>query len=144
MSKVDRLAAAMEERSSTPNLTANVQELMSKWKIGNEGGDIITNHYRKPKVTYWQVRVVYNNKTIVRKGLFRKEELNIPFEFSANYINNSKEEAAAYAKYFIKDLIDSGDLPSYVIKNGQVDDNLIKVMVHKLEPAYMERDVSDK
>lgn len=144
MSKVDRLAAAMGERSTAPNLTANVQEMMNKWKIGNEGGDIITNHYRKPKVTYWQVRVVYNNKAVIRKGLFKKEELNIPFEFSANYINNTKEEAAAYAKYFIKDLIDSGDLPSYVIKNGQVDDNLIKVMVHKLEPAYMERDVSDK
>lgn len=139
----DRMANAMVRTNAVINNVSEIQSLMNKWKIGNNGGDIITNHY-KPKYQFWQVRIVYNTTVKIKTGLFKKETLNIPFEFSANYINNSKEEAAAYAKYFLADLIDSGDLPSYVVKDGQVDDSLVKIMVHKLEPANMERDVSNK
>ena len=64
--------------------------------------------------------------------------------FTANYVNNTKEEAAAYAKYFLLDLIKNGDIPSSVIKDGVVDENVVKIAVHKLEPANMEKDVSDK
>ena len=139
MRDISRMSNAMSSKSNS------LFDNFPKWNLGNEGGDIITHRYRKskPNFEFWQVRVVYNNKITLKK-LFKKEEINVPFEFSANYINYSKDEAAAYAKYYIKELIDNGDIPSYVIKDGKIDENLIKVLVHKLEPAYMEKNVSDK
>ena len=120
------------------------EQLMRSFNAG--GGDVVRQGfgYKKPKYTFWQVRIIYNNKITIKKGLFKKETLDVPFEFSANFINDTKEEAAAYSKYFLMELIEDKSIPKTVIKDGQVDESLVKIAVHKLEPAYMERDVSDK
>jgi len=122
----------------------DVQVLMNNWKFNNSGGDILTHRYKKPKVEYWQVKIIYNNEVEIRTGIFKKEKLNIPFEFSAPFINSTQEEAVGYAKFFLEDLIKNGDLPEEVVVNGKVNDELIKIATVKVELAYMERDVSDK
>lgn len=122
----------------------DVQTLMNNWKFNNEGGDILTHRYKKPKVEYWQVKVIFNNEVEIRKGIFKKEKLHIPFEFTAPYINSTQEEAIGYAKYYLNDLINNGDLPKEVVVNGKVNENLIRIATVKVELAYMERDVSDK
>lgn len=137
------MAAALHQEKITKGMD-DVQILMNNWKFNNSGGDILTHRYNKPKVEYWQVKIIYNNEVEIRKGLFKKEKLNIPFEFSAPYINSTREEAIGYAKFFLKDLIDNGDLPPEVVVDGKVNDDLIKIATVKVELAYMERDVSDK
>lgn len=143
MSRFDSAMADRPIRRALGTLN-ETEQLMRSFNAG--GGDIVRQGfgYKKPKYTFWQVRIIYNNKITVKKGLFKKETLDIPFEFSSNLINNTKEEAAAYSKYFLMELINSGDLPSFAIKDGQVDESIVRIAVHKLEPAEMEKDVSDK
>ena len=142
-SKMNAAMSAARQEKITKGLD-DVQVLMNNWKFNNSGGDILTHRYKKPKVEYWQVKIIYNNEVEIRTGIFKKEKLNIPFEFSAPYINSTQEEAVGYAKFFLEDLIKNGDLPEEVVVNGKVNDELIKIATVKVELAYMERDVSDK
>lgn len=139
MSKFGNMDSNVRKATSQLN---EVERLMRSFNVGRDG-DIVTHGfgYKMPKYTFWQVRIIYNIE--IKVGLFKKP-INVPFEFSANYVNNTKEEAAAYAKYFLLELIKNGDIPPSVIKDGVVDESVIKIAVHKLEPANMERDVSDK
>lgn len=142
-----KMNAAMSSAARQEKITKgldDVQVLMNNWKFNNSGGDILTHRYKKPKVEYWQVKIIYNNEVEIRTGIFKKEKLNIPFEFAAPYINSTQEEAVGYAKFFLEDLIKNGDLPEEVVVNGRVNDELIKIATVKVELAYMERDVSDK
>jgi len=142
-SKMNAAMSAARQEKITKGLD-DVQVLMNNWKFNNSGGDILTHRYKKPKVEYWQVKIIYNNEVEIRTGIFKKEKLNIPFEFSAPFINSTQEEAVGYAKFFLEDLIKNGDLPEEVVVNGKVNDELIKIATVKVELAYMERDVSDK
>ena len=142
-SKMNAAMSAARQEKITKGLD-DVQVLMNNWKFNNSGGDILTHRYKKPKVEYWQVKIIYNNEVEIRTGIFKKEKLSIPFEFSAPYINSTQEEAIGYAKFFLEDLIKNGDLPEEVVVNGKVNDELIKIATVKVELAYMEKDVSDK
>lgn len=87
----------------------------------------------------WQAIVVYNR--IVKVG-FHKE--SIPFTFYSRKVCGSKDAAAHYIPYFIKDLIKDGSLPNDVINaDSSVNQNLIKTMVQKLDYIVIEKDTSN-
>lgn len=105
------------------------------------GQDIISHSgKRRDKIEgFFQAQVTYNRKCQVR---FHTED--IPFIFSSNYIFLTKDEAIGFLPYYVRKLIEQGDLPEDSIildkESGKeyINQSLIIPQIMKLNIASME------
>lgn len=115
---------------------------MRNWKT--PGTDALNRTSRFEEVpetdlNLWQCCVIYKRKI----GFLKKTV--VPFMFTSPKVNDSREAALAYASFYIKQLIEQGDLPPEVINDDNtVNDDLIKTAVISLSLVNMEKDVSDR
>ena len=81
-------------------------------------------------------------KKVNLRYFFKKETIWYPFVCPRIFM--SKEDAAIYLPFYIKDLIKQGDLQESVLKeeNGKkyVDEEQVKTCIVKLSMAAIERD----
>lgn len=81
-------------------------------------------------------------KKVELKHGFKKETIWYPFTCPKVFM--SKEDAAIYAPFFIKDLIKNGDLQESVLKEEDgkkyVDEEQIKTCIMKLSIAAIEKE----
>lgn len=102
-----------------------------KFKAG--GNDIIHNHTLSEKTKFegfFQPILIYNREVKIK----RKME-PIAFTFCSNTVFTTKEEAAGFLPFYIRQLIESGDLPKDVLN----DDNTVNEKL--LIPSFMKLDV---
>lgn len=88
-------------------------DVNGNFRRSQQGQDILShNKKRRDKIDgLWQVQLVYNRNCKVR---FHEEK--IPFVFTSDLVFLSKEEAAGFIPYYIRKLMDEGDLPEDTIK----------------------------
>lgn len=138
------MALHSEKAINAGVLMINSSQRMKEWRVPGTDlfnyGKSIARPDDRLSTEFYQVRIIYNRE--IKKG-FKK--ISIPFEFSSEMICRTKDEAIGYAKYYLNELIKSGDLPEDVITFGnKIDDSKIKIGIASLKIALMDKDVSDK
>lgn len=108
-----------------------------KWRTA--GSDIIHQSHMAHEKTFngfWQPSFIYNRE--IKVGYKKYEP--VAFNFTCGTVFADKEEAAAFLPYYLKQLIESGDLPKDVIKEDKTIDEtkLIPTVAH-LEVGKLER-----
>ena len=107
------------------------------------GSDVLSHSGKRVREKiegFFQAQVTYNRK--VKVG-FRKYE-SIPFIFTSNLVFLSKEEAIGFLPFYIRKLIQDGDLPEDAVKHDietgkeYINQALVVPQVMKLTIGAME------
>lgn len=110
-----------------------------KFKSAGLGSDILTAHsgttVNDKAEGFFQPVIIYNRHV---KVLFHEEQ--VPFTFSSNVVFLSKEEAVGFLPYYIKKLVDNGDLPKDVLNEDRsINETLIRAALVKLNIGKLEK-----
>lgn len=97
------------------------------------------SRHRQMPDGFFQPVIVYNAE--VKIGLRKKE--HIPITFNSATVFFTKEDAARFLPTYLRSLISDGALPAEVLKDGKIDDSVLKTMVLKLTIGLMEKEVED-
>lgn len=106
------------------------------------GSDVLSHSGKRTREKiegFFQAQVTYNHEV---KVSFHKE--NVPFVFVSNLVFLSKEEALGFLPYYIRKLVQDGDLPEEAIKRDPesgkefINQTLIVPQVMKLTVGAME------
>lgn len=107
------------------------------------GSDVLSHSGKRVREKiegFFQAQVTYNRK--VKVG-FRKYE-SVPFIFTSNLVFLSKEEAVGFLPFYIRKLVQDGDLPEDTIKRDietgkeYINQALVVPQVMKLTIGAME------